>query len=148
MTLALLAALLAAPARAAAASDAVAPTRLQSTRLERVSAQVRLTGTAQGLQPGQPRTVIMSGVADFRDEDGGLSSGPTSVAVGAVLDGSPGCRSGWAKPAVPVLLQRDGRYVAGAVVEGTLSVSACVDDGAARLEGLGTLSGDALDRRP
>ncbi len=144
-TLALI--LAASPAAATRLDPSSGPTKTATTELVRVSSPILLRGRVGGLRPGRPRLVLLTGVAQFKGA-GGLSSGRLPVVVAAVVDGTPGCIDGWARPAMDVLLERDGRYVAGARVEGTVPVFGCVRGGEVRLSGGGVMLGDALTARP
>src|SRR5579872_486136 len=99
-TLALLV-LLRGAASATPAREVPAPTNIRATALVRVASSVALSGSARGLVPGRPRLVVLTGEARFSG-DGGLSSGRLPVSAVAIVDGSPGCVNGWARPTLDV----------------------------------------------
>lgn len=125
-------------------SDAAA--RGDPVRWVRLSAPITLKGSAPPCRSAACQ-VVLSGVAELRDPESGFSTGRMGVAVTAVI-GQEGCAAGWARPAIDVLVEKDGRYVGGGRAEGDLAVTGCSGTAGISFSGAGTLSADVLVVRP
>lgn len=116
-----------------------------SWRLAHVSGPVSVSGTAVIPKDAPVAAVRLDGFLEAQNADGTIRTGKTAVAFIGVVDAA-GVAAGWARPAIRVFVEQDGKLVGGSTLAGNVSLTSSASDGAVSVSGSGILSGDVLVR--